>query len=81
MKKNILCILFLSLIGCSSNSQTAKIDYIDSKVDANNDLVIKFNANKDFGDRENNESGSYIFCLLKLICCLLFFRNCAKAIF
>jgi hypothetical protein len=65
MIKMILCLISLGMVACSSNSQPANISYIDSNIDSNNEVILHFSANKDFGKREHNESGSYVFCLLK----------------
>lgn len=65
MIKMILGLIFLGMVACTSNSQPANVAYINSNVDSNNDVVLNFSADKDFGDRDQNESGSYIFCLIK----------------
>lgn len=65
MMKMILSFISVLLVACSSNSQPANVTYINSEIDFNNDVVLNFFADKNFGKRQNNESGSYVFCLLK----------------
>ena len=63
--KSFLYICLLSLIGCSSFSETSiKIKYVKTEIDSNHDLILRFDANKDFSQRTGNQLGSYVYCLL-----------------